>query len=116
MSAQLRPDARGRGHGCADVELLLPAALADAADGRRLLTLRPRPGEGTPENTTVADVLALLQSDFAGVYRRICDETGELRRYVNLYLDGDDIRDLDGASTVLPARAELLVLQSIAGG
>ncbi|MCQ1951889.1 MoaD/ThiS family protein [Arthrobacter jinronghuae] len=112
MSAQLRPDAPGR----SDVELLLPAALADAADGRRMLTLRPAPGAGTPENVTVADVLALLQADFAGVYRRICDETGELRRYVNLYLDGEDVRDLEGASTVLPARAELLVLQSIAGG
>ena len=112
MSAQSRPDTPGR----TDVELVLPAALAGAADGRRLLTLRPGPVDGTQANVTVADVLTLLQADFPGVYRRICDETGVLRRYVNLYLDGEDIRDLDGMATRLTPRAELLVLQSIAGG
>nr|WP_231713432.1 MoaD/ThiS family protein [Arthrobacter sp. zg-Y769] len=112
----MRPDAPGR----TDVELLLPAALADVVDGRRLLSLRPgaEPGrrDAGAAESTVADVLALLQADYPGVYRRVCDETGNLRRYVNLYLDGEDIRDLDGMSTVLPDRAELLVLQSIAGG
>ncbi|MCC9144323.1 MULTISPECIES: MoaD/ThiS family protein [unclassified Arthrobacter] len=113
MSAPSRFDAPGR---TAAVGLVLPAALADAADGQRLLALRPGSGHGTAGDVMVADVLTLLQVDFPGVYRRICDETGRVRRYVNLYLDGEDIRDLDGASTVLPDRAELLVLQSIAGG
>ena len=112
VSAQLQPDAAGR----TDVELVLPAALADAADGRRLLPLRPGPVGGTQADVTVADALTLLQADFPGVYRRVCDETGVLRRHVNLYLDGEDIRDLAGTATLLPPRAELLVLQSIAGG
>ncbi|UWX97096.1 MoaD/ThiS family protein [Arthrobacter zhaoxinii] len=116
MSAPLQPDAPGR----TGVELLLPAALADAAGGRRLLTLRPVsasvPGTGPAGRTTVADVLVLLQAGYPRVYRKVCDEKGDLRRYVNLYLDGEDIRDLDGVATVLPHHAELLVLQSIAGG
>ncbi len=111
---------RSEAPGPTDVVLVLPAALTDAAGGRHLLLLRPgkepRPGHGAEPGPAVADVLALLQMDFPGVYRRLCDETGDVRRHVNLYVNGRDIRDLAGASTILPGGAELLVLQSIAGG
>ena len=119
VSARSAPDAeRGR----AAVGLLLPAALADAAGGQRRLSVplgAAGGGDGAPGaagSTTVSAVLAALRGQQPGLYSRLCDETGEIRRYVNLYLDGEDIRDLAGRSTVLPAGAELLVLQSIAGG
>ncbi len=79
----------------------------------------PDAGEGAPAaagSSTVSAVLAALRGQQPGLYSRLCDETGEIRRYVNLYLDGEDIRDLAGRATVLPPGAELLVLQSIAGG
>ena len=108
--------------GSAGVALLLPAALADAAGGQRVLSLPLDPadgGAGAPDaagSTTVAGVLSALRDRQPGVYSRICDETGSIRRYVNLYLDGEDIRELAGGATVLVPGAELLVLQSIAGG
>ena len=48
--------------------------------------------------------------------RRIRDEQGELRRFVNVYVDGEDARRLDGLDTAVPAGAEMLILPSVAGG
>ena len=93
------------------VELLLPAALAEAADGRRSLRL-PLPGG----ESTFGELLALVRDRHPGLYTRICDETGLVRRYVNLYVDGEDVRTLGGRAAVLQPGAVLLVLQSIAGG
>nr|WP_231700511.1 MoaD/ThiS family protein [Arthrobacter sp. zg-Y750] len=122
VSAPSGPDTRSAGA----VGLLLPAALAEAVGGQRLLVLPQRPVSGAdtgahPEadaagSITVAVALDRLREQQPGVYSRICDETGAVRRYVNLYLDGEDIRDLAGQSTVLASGAQLLVLQSIAGG
>jgi molybdopterin synthase sulfur carrier subunit len=49
-------------------------------------------------------------------WRRLFDETGRLRRYVNVYLDGVDVRIGDGMDTPVSGGAELLVLPSVAGG
>ena len=43
-------------------------------------------------------------------------EDGELRRFVNLYLNGEDVRFLDGLATAVPAGAELTILPAVAGG
>ena len=122
VSAPSGPDTSSVGA----VGLLLPAALAETAGGRRLLVLPLQSGPGADAGArpdtdalcsiTVAVALDRLREQQPGVYSRICDETGAVRRYVNLYLDGEDIRDLAGQSTVLASGAHLLVLQSIAGG
>ena len=86
----------------------LPSALADLA-GSRTLTVAPAP----------RDVAALLDAVGArqpALVRRIRDETGALRRFVNVYVDGEDVRHLDGLATALPAGAEVHVLPSVAGG
>ncbi|HKU10938.1 MAG TPA: MoaD/ThiS family protein, partial [Sinomonas sp.] len=48
--------------------------------------------------------------------RRIRDETGRLRRYVNVYVDGEDVRRRDGLETPVADGQEILVIQSVAGG
>jgi molybdopterin converting factor small subunit len=48
--------------------------------------------------------------------RRIRDETGALRRYVNVYVDGEDVRLLGGVSTEVAPGQEIQILQSVAGG
>ena len=115
VSGRLPSDARGT----AVVELLLPAALADAAGGSRSLVFHP----GSPDRpagdggaATVGGLLELLRDRHPGVYHRIVDDAGNIRRYVNLYVDGEDIRDLAGPATVLESGTVVLVLQSIAGG
>jgi molybdopterin converting factor small subunit len=89
--------------------LRLPAVLADLAGGRRALTVAPAP-------PTVAALLDALATDQPLVVRRIRDETGALRRFVNLYVDGEDVRHLDGLATPLADGATVHVLPSVAGG
>lgn len=129
VSGRLPSDAQGA---ASAVELLLPAALAEAAGGSRSLVFRPGSpghsagtaggagaggvGAGGDRAPTIGVLLELLRDRHPGVYRRIVDDAGDIRRHVNLYVDGDDIRDLAGSSTVLGPGAVVLVLQSIAGG
>jgi molybdopterin synthase sulfur carrier subunit len=91
------------------VELRLPSTLADLAGGRRDLVLSPAP-------TTLAGLLDDLDEQLPAVARRIRDETGALRRYVNVYVDGDDARFLDGLGTVLRDGSLVEVIPSVAGG
>jgi molybdopterin converting factor small subunit len=92
-----------------EVTLRLPAVLADLVGGRRRLVAAPAP-------RTVGELLDRVEADEPAVVRRIRDETGTLRRFVNVYVDGEDIRLLDGLDTRLTAGATVHVLPSVAGG
>jgi len=92
-----------------DVTLRLPAVLADLVGGRRSIVVTPAP-------RTLAELLDRVEADQPVVVRRIRDETGALRRFVNVYVDGHDVRHLDGLDTPLADGATVHVLPSIAGG
>jgi len=68
------------------------------------------------DGASLADVLGSLGSSCPGLGRRILDERGELRRFVNVYVDGEDARRLSGLDTPVPAGAEVLIVPSVAGG
>ncbi|RZU30678.1 ubiquitin-like small modifier protein 1 [Blastococcus saxobsidens] len=91
------------------VQVLLPGALAPLAGGARHLAVEPR-GE------TLADVLDALAAEHPTLTRRIRDETGRVRRFVNVYVDGEDARFQGGLATKVRAGAEVHVLPSVAGG
>lgn len=92
------------------VRMVLPAALSAAAGGQRELRLDLGSG------ATAGDLLDGLAVSFPRLERRIRDESGLLRRYVNVYIDGDEVRTLDGLASEVPPGAEVLILQSVAGG
>jgi molybdopterin converting factor small subunit len=90
------------------VTLLVPAALrGDAAGASRL-------------SVTASGTLRAVLEEVAGRWprldRRIRDERGELRRYVNVYVDGEDCRRSDGLDTPVRPGAEVQVIPSVAGG
>jgi molybdopterin synthase sulfur carrier subunit len=72
--------------------------------------------EARVEGGTVAEVLDGLFAQFGELRERISDEHGTLRRFVNVYLAGEDIRFLDGVATSVPDGAELTILPAVAGG
>ena len=72
--------------------------------------------EATAHGSTVAEVLESLYADHAELRERIVGEDGELRRFVNVYLAGEDIRFLDGLATPVADGAELTILPAVAGG
>lgn len=68
------------------------------------------------EGQTVADVIVDLEKNYPGLKERLCDETGQIRRFINVFVNGEDIRFKEGAKTVVPAGAEVSVVPAIAGG
>jgi molybdopterin converting factor small subunit len=92
------------------VTIRLPQALAEYASGSRTIELDV--GEGR----TLADVLALLRGSAPGVARRVQDETGAIRRFVNVYVGDDECRVLEGLSTPVPPGSVVMVIGSVAGG
>lgn len=66
--------------------------------------------------TTVGAVVEDLERQFAGIKERLCDEEGRVRRFVNLYLNGDDIRFLSNLDTAAKDGDELSIVPAIAGG
>ena len=65
---------------------------------------------------TVGEVLEGLYAEHGELRDRIAGADGELRRFVNVYLGGEDIRFLDGLGTPVPDGAELTILPAVAGG
>ena len=72
--------------------------------------------EASVEGATVAEVLDGLFVQFGELRDRISDEDGALRRFVNVYIGGEDIRFLDGIKTAVPDGTELTILPAVAGG
>jgi sulfur-carrier protein len=73
-------------------------------------------GEVTAEGRTVQEVLEALERQFPGVKERLYDETGQLRRFVNIYVNDEDIRFAQGVETGLKKGDELSIVPAIAGG
>jgi len=65
---------------------------------------------------TVADVVEDLDRQFPGLRERLVDDTGELRRFINVYVNGEDIRFLQAKTTTLKDGDEVSIVPAIAGG
>jgi len=68
------------------------------------------------QGATVKDILAGLDKDFPGLKERICDESGQIRRFVNIFVNGEDIRFKEGPDTSVADGAEVSIIPAIAGG
>ncbi|HYD49266.1 MAG TPA: ubiquitin-like small modifier protein 1 [Terriglobales bacterium] len=66
--------------------------------------------------TTVAAVVESLEQKCPGIKERLCDEQGRVRRFVNLYVNGDDIRFLNSIDTPVKDGDEISIVPAIAGG
>lgn len=68
------------------------------------------------QGNTVRALVDDLESKFPGIKERICDETGKIRRFVNVYVNGDDIRFLQNMETALKEGDAISIVPAIAGG
>ena len=66
--------------------------------------------------TTVSDAIGELQTRFPGIKERLVDETGAVRRFVNVYVNEEDIRFLQNQQTALKDGDEVSIIPAIAGG
>jgi len=93
-----------------DVTVRLPATLRQRAADQATMDVT------VPGDATLADLLDVLAARYPGLERRLRDESGQLRRYVNFYVDGEECRRLGGAATPLRDAAEVQIIPSVAGG
>lgn len=65
---------------------------------------------------TIAEALSSLREESPGAVDRIMDERGDVRRHVNIFLNDENIRFLDGLATEVPSDATIFVLAAVSGG
>jgi molybdopterin synthase sulfur carrier subunit len=66
--------------------------------------------------TTIREIVDDLEKQFPGFKERMCDDGGELRRFVNVYVGEEDIRFLEGLDTKIPEGEQVSIIPAVAGG
>lgn len=90
-----------------DVTIHVPGPLRPYCGGQAELALQAG---------TVQAVLEVLDRDEPALYRNVCDETGAVRRHLNVFVNADHIRDRDGLATVLVPGDVVTFLPAVSGG
>ena len=88
------------------VSVRIPSQLRQLTGGESVVDCNPGP---------VGDILGELEEKYGGIAERLMDD-GELRRFINIYIDGDDIRFADGLATEAADGSEVSIVPAVAGG
>ena len=72
--------------------------------------------EVSVEASSISELIAKLNQAYPGIKDRICDDSGKIRRFVNVFLNEEDIRFLNKEATSLKSGDEVSILPAIAGG
>jgi sulfur-carrier protein len=81
-----------------------------------LRTLTGGAAEVNVDGGSLGEAINRLESQYPGIEQRLKDENGELRRFVNLYVNGEDVRFLQGLDTSLKTGDEVSIVPAVAGG
>jgi molybdopterin synthase sulfur carrier subunit len=90
----------------------IPSALRKWSSGREVIELEFAPGR----SVTAADVIAAVAREYPGLRDRVFNEQGELRRHVNIFIDGQNARDLGGLAASIGADSEIWIHPALSGG
>ena len=89
------------------VDVLIPTPLRRFTNGESKVAA---------SGATVTDLLDSLDTAYPGLSERLRDEDGQIRRFVNIFVNGSNIRELDGAATALRPGDEVGIIPAMAGG
>jgi molybdopterin synthase sulfur carrier subunit len=89
------------------VKVLIPSPLRKLTNNQ---------GEVLASGSTVREIIDDLEAQFPGIKERLCDGDGNLRRFVNVFVDQEDVRFLDGLDTKVKSDSEVSIIPAIAGG
>ena len=81
-----------------------------------LMKLTDNQSEVSAEGETISEIIKYLESLFNGIRDRICEESGSPRRFINIYINEEDIRFLEGEKTAVKDGDEISIIPAIAGG
>lgn len=68
------------------------------------------------KGTSLNDVISDLETHFPGIKARLCDDQGEMRNFVNIYINGEDVRFLESLATPTKSGDEISIVPAVAGG
>ena len=68
------------------------------------------------EAGSINEIIGYLEEQYAGMKERLCDDSGEMRHFVNIYVNGEDVRFLQGMDTVVNTGDEISIVPAVAGG
>ena len=68
------------------------------------------------QGNTIGSILSDMESSYPGIKDRICDESGDVRRFINIYVNEEDIRFMDGTGTSVKDGDKISIVPAIAGG
>jgi sulfur-carrier protein len=89
------------------LKVVIPTPLRKFTSGAELVEVEPG---------TVQEILDKLESKYPGFRASVCDESGSLRRFINIYLDGEDVRFLENLATPVADGSEIAIVPAISGG
>ena len=89
------------------VKVLIPTALQKFTSDQATIEC---------EGNSITELLDALEASCPGVKARLCDDAGQLRRFLNLYVNDEDIRFLDGPGTQLKDGDQVSIVPAVAGG
>lgn len=89
------------------VVVKIPTQLRTLTDGR---------DQVEANGDSLKSILDALEADHPGLCKRVIDDTGQLRRFVNVYVDGEDVRFLKGLETPIAESSEVAIIPAVAGG
>ncbi len=72
--------------------------------------------EVTAEGANLTEVIDALEASYPGLKGRVLDDSGKLRRFVNVYVNDDDVRFAEGLATAVPAGGSVSIIPAVAGG
>ena len=81
-----------------------------------LMKLTDNQSEVSAEGKTISDIINNLENQFNGIKDRICEENGSPRRFINIYINEEDIRFLEGEMTSVKDGDEVSIIPAIEGG
>ena len=89
------------------ISVRIPTPLRRATNGASQVSVQAQ---------TVRQMIEDLERQYPGMRERLCDDTGEIRRFVNVFVGDEDIRFLKGLDTPLPTDAQVSIIPAVAGG
>ncbi len=89
------------------VKVRIPTPLRSLTNGEE---------EVTVEGKSIQEVIDNLENNFSGFKERLCDENGQIRRFINFYLNDEDIRFKDNQETAVNDGDQISIVPAIAGG
>jgi molybdopterin converting factor small subunit len=95
------------GGGTETVKVLIPTVLRRATHGEAEIYVTA---------TSISECIEKLEERFPGLRERLCDAEGEIRRFVNIYVNGEDVRFLAGLATPVGPEDEISIIPAVSGG